>query len=184
MENDLKAMALSLNLCKKEIEEMEAAGDEAASGPFKAKMGRFLSRVDKPWAELQASLETTKAQLNDVMASFGEELGKTSDTDPAQKFFTLISTFASGYNNALEANRKAAAEAAKLAAKQGGAEDAKAAAAKGKAAEQQNIFNSFSTAQAQKSADEIVAEFRDKMKARRVKVSNNLTGTLNDQDWG
>lgn len=123
-----------------------------------------------------------------VMASFGEDLGKLSDQDPAQKFFQTISNFTNGYRDALENNRKMAAEAAKLAAKQGG-DDKKAADANNKAKQQgadQNIFNSFSNAQNQKSADQIVAEFREKMMARRqhVAVPQNTTGSLPpESDW-
>lgn len=67
VENDIKALQVALTLAKKEAEEMDGLPDDAAK-PFKTKIGRFLTRVEKPFAELNASLEQLKAQLNEVGA--------------------------------------------------------------------------------------------------------------------
>jgi len=114
---------------------------------------------------VNGSVETSRTALAQVMASYGEDLNsRTSEQDPSQKFFGLVSTFVNGYRDALEANKRLAAEAAKAKAgpQTGTTEHAPAAKA-----EQGNLFNHFTKAQSQKTADQIVAEFKDKVKRRQ-----------------
>jgi diaphanous 1 len=188
VENEIKALQISMNTIRKELEEMEALSDEVAH-PFKTKLGRFMQRVERPWADTNAEFQALQALLTGVMSSFGEDLASRTDQDSCQKFFTLISNFTTGYRDALEANRKAAAEAAKKPAQATGptsapgAKDTGAPPAPGAKADQ-NLFSSFTKAQSQKSADEIVAEFRNKMQKRRARMSVMDTTQRNPEEWG
>ena len=172
LENDARTMQMSINLIKKEIEEVDALPDDVAK-PFKTKMQRFLQRVEKPWADANASLKALTVLLSNTMASYGEELSKLSDQDPCQKFFTTISQFTNAYRDALEMNKKVAADAAKKALNNPpritDAEQQKSTHATPPSAKQtQNLFSSFKQAQSSKTADEIVAEFKDKLNKRKV----------------
>ena len=131
-------------------------------------MGKFMTRVEKVWQEVNGSVETTRTQLAQVMASFGEDLNsRVSEQDPSQKFLGLVSTFVNGYRNALEDNKKQAAQAAKEKSGPQGSNATGDHPPTAKASEQGNLFNHFTKAQSQKTADQIVAEFKDKVKRRQ-----------------
>lgn len=170
LENDLKAMHLSLTLIKKEMEEMEGLPDEVAK-PFKTKMGRFLSRIDKIWQDTNKEMEATRSQLQEVMSSYGEDLNsRASEQDPSQKFFGLLSTFVHGYREALEFNKKMlTAQANNNKGTTTAPGSANGVSEAGPAKKDQNLFKHFTNAQSQKTAAEIVAEFKAKNLKKQVK---------------
>lgn len=189
MDNEIKALQLSLNAIRKEIEELDSLGDAEIVGPFKRKMTIFLTRVDKPNKELLSSFEDVKRFLTKVMAAYGEDVNARSDQDSAQKFFTLLSKFTLSYREALETNKKLQEQVVKQQQKtqpvtptqidgagaKGGLGDSKSNKSLDKS--DQNLFSSFTKA-TQKSADEVVAEFKDRLNKRRQKMSQP-----NDAEW-
>lgn len=143
--------------------------------PLQRRANEFLETAEPRLAEVQKKLADAQRMIKDIMAKYGE-VAKSGDEDAGKAFFSMMTSFAKAFKQAMDENAKLKQDEEKKAAKKEAADSKKetaaaaaaqksggGAAAGAAAKPTDNIFGSFQSAQAA-SRNDIIAEFQKRLK--------------------